>query len=70
MSDSVPKIIGSNYGGGEVIPITKIEDYRENISEAIKNAKKEDYRKWILENDFTWEEATERLEKMFEKKDK
>jgi len=68
MASGVPKIIGSNYGGGDVIPITKIEDYNGNISEAIKNSKSKNYRKWILENKFTWEDAALKLEKIFENK--
>lgn len=65
MASGVPKIIGNNYGGGKMLPITKVEDYKD-IGEAILNAEKKDYRKWILDNNFTWEDAVEKLEKIFE----
>lgn len=64
MASGVPKIIGSNYGGGGVLPITKIEDYKD-IKTAILNAEKKDYRKWILGNKFTWADAVKELEKLF-----
>jgi len=67
MASGVPKIIGNKFGGGKVLPITKIEDYDGNIEKAILNAKKRNYRKWIIENNFTWEDAVEKLIKIFEK---
>jgi len=65
MSSDVPKIVGTNFGGGSVIPITKIEDYQGDIAKAILNAKKGNYRKWILDKNLTWEDATKKLEKLF-----
>jgi len=67
MASGVPKIIGNMYGGCEILPITKIEEFGGDISEAILHAKKEDYRKWIMDNKFTWKDATIQLEKMFSK---
>ncbi len=64
MASGVPKIIGNNHGGGEILPVTKIEDYK-SIKEAIVNAKKKNYRTWILDNKFTWEEAVKKMEKIF-----
>ena len=64
MASNVPKIIGSNYGGGSVLPITKIEDFGD-ISKAIDGAKKKDYREWILKNNFTWENAVKELLEIF-----
>jgi glycosyltransferase involved in cell wall biosynthesis len=66
MASGVPRIIGSQYGGGNSIPVTKIEDYK-TLKEAILMAKKKDYRKWIIKNKFTWEDATAQLEKIFKK---
>lgn len=67
MASGVPKIIGSNFGGGNLLPITKIEDFGKDIASAIKNAKKKDYRKWILDHGFSWESGSEILERIFMK---
>jgi len=64
MASGVPKIVGSNYGGGKILPITKVEDYP-SIADALSGAKKQDYRKWVIENNFTWREGVERLIKIF-----
>ena len=67
MASGVQKIVGSNSGIGEKLPITKIEDYEGDIEKAILNAKKRDYRKWILDNRFTWKDAADKLINVFEK---
>jgi len=64
MASGVPKIIGSNYGGGEILPITKIENFG-SIKEAILNAKTTNYREWIIKNNFTWENAVKKLKGIF-----
>jgi len=64
MSSGIPKIIGSNYGGGEILPITKIENFG-SIKEAILNAKATNYREWIIKNNFTWENAVKKLKGIF-----
>ena len=69
MASGIPKIIGSNYGGGDLLPITKVEDFK-SLTEAIKNAENKDYRKWIIENNFTWEEGVKELEEIFKGKSK
>ncbi len=65
MASGVQKIIGSNYGGGNVLPITKIEDFNGDIVKALQKAKSKNYRKWILDNKFTWKDAVEKLLKIF-----
>lgn len=65
MASGVPKIIGSKFGGGYLLPITKIEDNVGDLSLAIKNAKKKDYRKWVIENGFSWDSGSKILEKIF-----
>jgi glycosyltransferase involved in cell wall biosynthesis len=66
MACGVPKIIGNNNGIGWKLPITKIEDYKGDIEKAILNAEKRDYRRWILENNFTWEKSVDKLINTFE----
>ncbi len=67
MASGIPKIIGSNLGGGHLLPITKIENFRNNLSLAIKNAQKRDYRGWIRKNNFTWKRHTEKILEIFNK---
>jgi glycosyltransferase involved in cell wall biosynthesis len=67
MASGVPKIVSSNYGGADSLPITKIEDNGGSVLNALRNAKSEDYRGWILQNKFTWEDAVETLIDLFEK---
>lgn len=65
MACGVPKVVGSNSGIGNILPITKLEKYK-NIKEALKNAKKRNYRKWIIDNGFSWEKTTDKLIKLWE----
>ena len=64
MASGVPKIIGSNYGGGEILPIDKIEAHG-SIEKALLNAKRKNYRKWVVDNHFTWEDAAKQVEQIF-----
>ena len=54
MSCGVPKIIGNKAGIGKKLPIDHIEDFS-SIEKAIKSSKRRNYRKWVLDNNFTWE---------------
>ncbi len=80
MAAGVPKIIGSNSGIGEKLPITKVKGFSpedENkycktekidfIKEAIKSSKKQNYPKIINKLGFTWERHTRELIKYFNK---
>lgn len=70
MSANVPTIIGNNEGAGRFLPISKMEDGENKTEELVKMAKgtkKEDYRKWIIDNGFTWENKSEDLIKFFNK---
>lgn len=69
MACGVAKIIGNNVGIAIKAPIDKIENFN-SIEEAIKNAKKQGYRKWVIKNKFTWKNAAEKLDKIFEKEKK
>lgn len=66
MASGVKKIVGNNAGIGKNLPITKIEDYKNDIKEAIINAKSRDYRKWVIKNKFTLKDAAKKIEKIFE----
>jgi glycosyltransferase involved in cell wall biosynthesis len=69
MATGVPIIIGNYKGAGSFLPIEKISNNEKNknnkIIKIIKNPKKIDYRKWLIENNFTWENKVEELIKFF-----
>lgn len=65
MACGVPKIIGSNSGIGNRLPIDKIENF-ESIEKAILNAKKKNYRK-LLSKKFKWENSAKELIKLWNK---
>jgi glycosyltransferase involved in cell wall biosynthesis len=60
MATGVPKIIGNRYGIGKKLPIDKIENFP-CLEDAILNAKKRNYRKWLINNKFTWEAHVNKL---------
>jgi len=73
MAAGVPIIIGNWEGGGSVLPLNKISRKKNVIKEIvklIKNPRKINYRKWLIENEFTWGEKTEELIKFFKKFEK
>ena len=63
MASNTPTI-GTNYGVGEELPITKInlENERE-LKKAIKieMKKKNKYRRWLIKNNYTWEKHVKDL---------
>jgi len=69
MASGVPKVIGSNSGIGNKLPIDKIENFK-SIEEAIKNTQKRDYREWLKKNNFTWESHVDKLIKFFKENKK
>jgi glycosyltransferase involved in cell wall biosynthesis len=57
------KVIGSNFGVGELLPIDKI-GVRPSVSEikrVINKAKQTNYRSWLKNNNFTWDKHVETL---------
>ena len=66
MSAAVPKIIGNNNGEGFKYPFGKLDDSN-NIKDAIKNTEEKDYRKFIIDNNLTWENQANELMKIWEK---
>ena len=67
MSSGVKIIIGNEEGAGKILPIYKVNSPSE-IKEIVETHKKDfDYRKWIIDNDFTWENCVKKLIKIFEK---
>ena len=67
----VPIIIGNNEGAGSFLPFDKIldeKDMEKRIREIIKNPKKINYRNWIIKKGLTWDNAAEKLLKVFEMK--
>jgi len=71
MSAGVPIVIGNYKGAGSFLPINKIPNNEKNrtnkIIKIIKNPKKINYRKWIIDNKFTWGKKSGELIKFFEK---
>jgi len=80
MAAGVPKVIGSNSGVGNKLPIEKVKGFNpadeskyseqeklEFLKKAITNAKKKDYKKWLKDNKFTWEEHAKKLNNIFRK---
>ena len=67
MAAGVPIIVGNNYGEGFNFPIDKIECLSD-IENTILNAKEKDYRKWLIENNFSWKTHVNKLIKVFKKR--
>jgi len=65
MACGVPKIIGSNAGIGNRLPIDKIENF-ESIEGALENAVEKDYRK-LLDDKFSWKRNVEEHLKLWKK---
>ncbi len=68
MAAGTPIIIGNNKGAGAIIPISKISNKINIVKEIvsiIKNSKKINYRKWLIDNDFSWENKVKELETFF-----
>lgn len=66
MAAGVPKIVGNNHGEGFKYPFEKVENFP-NTESALKNAKKRDYRKFIVENNITWRNFVKNILKIFNK---
>ena len=68
MSAGVPIIIGNENGAGSFLPIDKVSNqgrFREEIGKIIGAHKRINYRKWLVDKRFSWEEKTEELIKFF-----
>lgn len=63
MAAGVPIIIGNDKGAGKFLPIDKTlsEDRVNEIVRMIKNPKKINYRDWLIDNRFTWENKSKEL---------
>ena len=71
MAAGVPIILGNEKGAGTILPFDKILKDKEKIKEIekkIKNPKCIDYRKWVIDNEFTWEDKAKKLIKFFKEK--
>ena len=71
MAAGVPIIIGNEKGAGTILPFNKVLNDKEKvkkIKKKIKNPKRIDYRKWIINNEFTWEDKAKKLIKFFKEK--
>ena len=66
MASGIPKIIGNMNGEGFKYPFDKIEHFK-NLEEAIKKAKKRNYRKWIVDHNLTWENQVNQFLKIWGK---
>ena len=68
MAAGVPIVIGNDRGAGTMLPFDKVldkEDKVRKIKEIIKNPKKINYRKWLIENGFSWNNIAKKLLKVF-----
>jgi len=68
MACGVPKIIGSNSGIGNRLPIDKIENFK-SIEEAILNSKRKNYRK-LISKEFSWEVMAKKTINLWKKQEK
>lgn len=71
MAAGVPIVIGNDRGGGTMLPFDKVlkgEDKVEKIIQIIKTPTKINYRKWLMEKGFSWEDKAKELEKFFKKR--
>jgi len=70
MAAGVPIIIGNGKGAGTMLPFDKVlekGDKIKEIKEIIKKPKKINYRKWLIDNGFSWENKAKDLIAFFEK---
>tara|TARA_Y100000296_G_scaffold87157_1_gene130138 strand:- start:2032 stop:2931 length:900 start_codon:yes stop_codon:yes gene_type:complete len=69
MASGVPIVIGNKKGAGTMLPFDKVleKDKIKKINQIIKNPKKINYRKWLIDNGFSWEDKAKSLIKFFEK---
>ncbi len=70
MAAGVPVVIGNYKGAGSFLPIDKVSEEKNKVGKIIniiKKPKKIDYRHWISDNKFTWENKVKELEEFFEK---
>ncbi len=70
MAAGVPIIIGNYKGAGVFLPIEKVsykKDFVSEITYIIKNPKKVNYRKWLINNGFTWDNKAKELIEFFQK---
>tara|TARA_B100000315_G_C14405150_1_gene508327 strand:+ start:21 stop:698 length:678 start_codon:yes stop_codon:yes gene_type:complete len=70
MAAGVPIIIGNGKGAGTMLPFDKVlknENKVEKIKQIIKKPKKINYRKWLIDNRFSWENKAKGLISFFEK---
>ncbi len=68
MSAGVPIVIGNNKGPGPIFPFDKIlenESKIEKMTKIIKNPKRINYRKWLIDNGFFWKNKAEKLISFF-----
>jgi glycosyltransferase involved in cell wall biosynthesis len=71
MAAGIPIVIGNYKGAGIFLPIEKVsykKDFVSEITDIIKNPKKINYRKWLIDNGFTWDNKAKELIKFFQKK--
>lgn len=68
MASGVPIILGNYEGAGSFLPFEKISNpfTMERAENILKHAKKKDYRKWLINNKFSWEYKSQKLVKFFE----
>jgi hypothetical protein len=64
MASGIPRMVGNKNGEGFKYPFEKVEDFKD-IETAIKNSKKRDYRKFIIDKGFTWEEQANKFMKIW-----
>lgn len=68
MAAGVPVIVGNDRGAGSFLPIAKVNSTsptKEEIIEVLKKTKKFPYRKWLIENKFSWEDKAKELVQFF-----
>jgi len=64
MATGVPIVIGNRKGSGRTLPFNKIPEKNsiKEIIKVIKNPKKINYRRWLINNGFSWEEKAGEVE--------
>ncbi len=67
MAAGVPRIVGNMYAEGYKFPFDKVENFGNNLEEAIRNSEERNYRKWMKDSGITWKKHTEELIKFFAK---
>jgi glycosyltransferase involved in cell wall biosynthesis len=69
MAAGVPIIIGNSEGAGSFLPIEKIKKpiTLEKLERKIKLAKSKNLRKWLIKNNFSWDDKAHSLIEVFKK---